>query len=384
MARKPKQQTSIAGFGCIFQRTYRARNGEQRKTQAWYLEYKTRDGAVRRPANTTDQATAYAELARLHGRLHSGEMGNANAETVTFKALFALLDADYLREKRHSYADMKSRVEKWLIPAIGDLKVMALRKTDIQRAVARWRDDLEPASINKLLAYARRAMQLGAEEDPPLVLRVPKGWFRKLECADNARTGIISPEQYDCLKRTMPPHAALALCIGFHTGMRRGLILSMRWDWVDLGAKLIRVPAATNATKKRPRLVPIYGDMTPMLEMARSCATSPWVIEYDGRRIASIKRAWKTACRLCETQESLFHDLRRTAATRLHEAGYDLNTIMDVCGWKSPEMPRRYIQQREARVRDIAAGMDRFMRGELQADSTASHAASHESKNRLN
>jgi hypothetical protein len=72
-----------------------------------------------------------------------------------------------------------------------------------------------------MLAYLHRAMVLGTKEDPTLVLRIP-GWFEKLP-EDNVRTGVLSPEMYRALLAELAPHARLALVIGYHLGMRRGV-----------------------------------------------------------------------------------------------------------------------------------------------------------------
>jgi integrase len=132
-------------------------------------------------------------------------------------------------------------------------------------------------------------------------------------------------------------------------------------------------------------MVPIYADMIGFLEMARSSNPPgcPWVIQVDGKRVDSIKTAWAAAFEraglVADTGRkrksgealvkpiALFHDLRRTAATMLHEAGYDLPAIMDICGWRSVAMPKRYIQQSVKQVQRIGERMTEFMRGQMAA-----------------
>ena len=103
----------------------------------------------------------------------------------------------------------------------------------------------------------------------------------------------------------------------------------------------------------------------------------PYIIQYDAKRVFSIKKGMETAFRVSglvyDTGRkrkngspllkpvALFHDLRRTAATMLHEAGFDLATIMDVCGWKSVTMPKRYIQQSVKRTQEIGKAMEAFL-----------------------
>lgn len=293
-------------------------------------------------------------------------MDTASPERVTFDALFDLLEQDYRKRKLSTLADMKGRVEKHLRPWFGGLKVLDLRKRDVEQFVTHSLKELEPASVNKLLAYARRAMKLGADEDPPLVLRIP-GWFCKLP-EDNVRTGTMSPEQYDCLKRVMPAHSALALCIGYHTGIRRGLILDLLWEWVDFAAGVIRIPPKDRSTKKKPRTIPIYGDMRSLLEMALSAAKSPNVIEYEGRRIYSLKRSWNTARMACKCPAMLFHDLRRTAATNMDAAGITRERIKECVGWKTDAMFARYRIGSEKAAVETGQQMEAFFEARKPAE----------------
>jgi integrase len=360
MARK--LQTSIAGFGCIFRRSYKAADGTQRQAAVWWIEAKrlgTRD-LDRRSLGTTDQAAAFAELARLHAAYQAGDLRGSTPQTITCGQLFGLLSEDYRRRGLKSLAIMEGLVKKHLEPAFAGLAWAKVRKRDIEQwAADRLAENDKPASINRTLSYFRRAVQLGADEDPPLVSHVPR-WFSKL-AEDNERTGVITADQYSSLRAVMPAHAALALTISYHTGMRRGLILSLRWDWVDMAARVIRIPPASNVTKKRPRAVPIYGDMLPMLEMARDSARSSYVIEWEGRRVFSIRRAWSTACEACGCELARFHDLRRTAATNALLAGVNESDILAMCGWQSSAMLRRYAQGMDSRAIRTGARMEEFL-----------------------
>ena len=207
---------------------------------------------------------------------------------------------------------------------------------------------------------------------PAEVTRAIPRWFGKLEEADQ-RTGVVTREMYDAVLPHMAPHARTAFVIGWHLGMRRGEILSMRWDQVDLRQSLIRL--ASDQTKGRKlRVAPIYGDMAAVLEMARaSCPKGcPYVVQFEGRRIESVKTAWAAAFSRAGLLEerprrsgkgtimkpaAMFHDLRRTAATNMIRAGVPVPVILSVVGWKSDAMLRRYGILDEIDARQAAATM---------------------------
>ena len=208
------------------------------------------------------------------------------------------------------------------------------------------------ASINRLLSSVHQALVIGTESEPPLVRHVPAFPWR---VEDNARQGTIRRPVYEKVRDLLPPHAQLAFVIGYHTGLRKGVILSLRWHWVNWEKGVISIPEPAKkvrklkdgkkpkSTKVKPRHVPIWGEMRAVPEMAREVATTEYIVEFRGRRVRGIRTAWETARALAEAPKSLFHDLRRTAATMMHdELKLSRADIMTIVGWKSEAMFDRY------------------------------------------
>ncbi len=359
MARGKQIPTIVPGVGHIYQPTYKdKKTGKVKRSAVWWMAYSTRDGIVRRSTRQRDQQAAYNELLRTAGRKGSGEIADSTPERVSFSKLFSLVIEDYKHRKLASRDDVEERVHKHLEPFFGSMRVIDLRKTDIDRFKREMLSaEYAPATVNRCLSALRRALQLGADEDPPLVIRAIPRWFGKLD-EDNVRTGVVSREMYDSVLPHMAPHVRTAFVIGWHLGMRRGEILSLKWEQVDWKAGVIRL--ARGQTKNRkPRTAPIYGDMRAVLEMAFAGAPEcPYVVNDAGRRVHSIKTAWAAAFsragltydtgRKRKTGESLikpqalFHDLRRTAATNMDAAGMTRQQIMEIVGWETEEMFRRY------------------------------------------
>jgi integrase len=366
MARGKKIPTALPGFGHLERRANSAN---------WYLVYRPEPNANRivRSARTSDQESAYNELVKLKAQYATGHRLGVSAESATFADLFAVLEADYRRAQRTSTEDMIARVRKHLTPVFGTTRVLDLRKKQVERFVDDRLKALDPGSVNKLLAYIRRAMKLGMREDPPLVLRIPD-WFGKVP-GETVRTGTITPEMYEAIKHEMEtaPHARLAFVLAYHTGMRRGAILQLRWDWIDWRDGVIVIPPDPGATTKhKPREVSIYGEMRAYLEMARAAAQTPYVVEFEGKPVKSIKTAWLAACdRAGLATAPLFHDLRRTAITRMESAGIPRHVAMEASGHKTQAVYIRYnIASRKA-TKAMGREMESFMQKEREAISAA-------------
>jgi integrase len=97
------------------------------------------------------------------------------------------------------------------------------------------------ATINRELAFLKRAYQLGYNATPPKVYRVPS--FPSL-AEDNVRKGFLKDEEYEkltteCAKEGLWLRALLAVAYNF--GWRKSELLGLRVRQVDLLARTIHL-----------------------------------------------------------------------------------------------------------------------------------------------
>jgi hypothetical protein len=105
---------------------------------------------------------------------------------------------------------------------------------------------------------------------------------------------------------------------------RRGELLSIRWDQVDLENKTIKL-RGDQTKNRRPRVLPIYGEMAAWLEMqgATRDAKYPecqWVFHRYGHQMHSFRKAWDTACKLAGLPGLLFQDAVASVVARIKSA----------------------------------------------------------------
>ena len=110
---------------------------------------------------------------------------------VLVDQLLDLVVEDYQFNKRGSSYDTEHRIEKHLRPTFGQKRAEDVTTPMIKKYTADRARDAAPATVNKELAFLRRAFRLGVQHDPPLVERVPH--IRMLP-VDNTRDGIIEHE----------------------------------------------------------------------------------------------------------------------------------------------------------------------------------------------
>jgi len=225
------------------------------------------------------------------------------------------------------------------------------------------------ATINRELAILKRAFRLAAQSDPPLVGHIP--YIPTLK-ENNVRTGFIEDDQYLALRHELPDYLRLLLVIAYHTGVRKGELLKIGKAQVDLKAAQIRLnPGETK--NDEGRVLPIYGDMGPWLEMQLASLeanfpTCRWLFHENGRQIQSFRKAWASACTRAKVPGQLFHDLRRSAIRNMERAGIPRKVAMQISGHRTEAVYQRYAIVSARDVREAGAKLERFL--EVQRTTT--------------
>jgi integrase len=206
-----------------------------------------------------------------------------------------------------------------------------------------------PATANRYLAALSKACSEAMREwhwllDNP-VRRVSK------ESESSGRVRFLSLEERDRLlqacEHSEVHELQLIVLLAVTTGMRRGEILGLRWDDVDLE----RGQAVLHNTKNRERRsVPLVAAVLELLRAHRRVRRIDSDLVFPGRkdRPISIDHAWYEALKLAEIQDFRFHDLRHTAASYLAMSGATSAEIAAVLGHKTLQMVKRYAHLSDA------------------------------------
>ena len=145
--------------------------------------------------------------------------------------------------------------------------------------------------MNRELGLLRRAFQLGYQQDPPLVARVPH--FPKLPEGE-PRKGFLRPEMYQKLLLELPDHLRLLFVIAYHVGLRRGALLRIKWSQVDREQSCIWMEGKKANRKPEPVAVPIYGDMAKFLDLQPQ--QSEYLFARGATPIKDFRESWDQAC----------------------------------------------------------------------------------------
>ncbi len=358
----------------LYRKSYVDRQGVTQISPNWFMRFWHNGKEHNRSTGESDRKKAegiyLAELARMASFGEDSE----NQAQVTIGQLLRLVIDDYRLQGRRTVYN-KSREVAAIADRIGTQKAAQFGTKAIKAYIAtrskeplwstaatkEWKSQrdkkLQPATINRELATLRRAFKLGLEHDPPLVARVPKFPMLKEE---NVREGVLAHDQYICLRTELPPHARLALVIAYHTGARRGEILSIEKPHIDLKALRILMPGRSTKNGK-PKYIPIYGDMEGEIRGTLAMGEGKLLIQVDGERVEEIRNEWAAGCAACGIKSAIFHDLRRTALTNMIEAGFPEKEAMEVSGHRTRAVFDRYCIVSSKRSKEIGQRMTEFL-----------------------
>ena len=220
-------------------------------------------------------------------------------------------------------AEIQRKLDKDILPALGDIPVADVRRADI-KAFFLEKAEATPVQANRLLALIRVILNYAIDEElidanPATRIKArpetPRGrYLSEAEIKNfwNALdNGALTPQIARMLK-------LLLVC-----GQRRSEVVAMRWAEINMAKAIWELPAERTKAG-RPHRVPL----TPLaLDLIGEPSGSEYVFSNGGGEpfspgsVTTAMQRGRDALGL--TERATVHDLRRTAATHLSDLGVD-------------------------------------------------------------
>jgi integrase len=185
---------------------------------------------------------------------------------------------------------------------------------------------------------------------------------------------VASVAQVAALIEAITPRYRAAVLLGAWCGLRRGEILALRPEDIDLDAGTVTVrhnrvellethrefdaPPKTDAGKRTvtvpPHVLPIL-----IIHMREWAGTDRVFIGRDGKpmRGDAVRQAFARARRKADMPGFRFHDLRHTGQTLAASAGATTKDLMKRLGHSSPAAANRYLHAVDGRDAEIASAL---------------------------
>lgn len=272
---------------------------------------------------------------------------DAGRKAITVKELSERFDKEHIaiRVKPSTAKEYRRNLERFILPALGRLTV-----TDITRAdVAKFHHDLRhiPYQANRCLEVVSKMFSLaelwGLRPDGSNPRKHIKKYpeekrERFLSAAELRRVGEVLKEME--VEGIELPSAILAVRLLIMTGCRLNEIMTLKWEFVDLAEKLLRLPDSKTGAK----VVHLGHPATELLEAADQIDGNPWVVTgtLPGQRLSDLQPFWQRVRARAGLKDVRIHDLRHTFASTAVASGQGLPMIGKLLGHTQVQTTARY------------------------------------------
>ncbi|AWN44436.1 integrase [Methylobacterium durans] len=249
---------------------------------------------------------------------------------------------DEVSPNKRSHASETSRISAILRRPICFRTLALLSTADL----ATYRDErlkaVAPATvirelntISHAIDTARREWGIHLAVNPCKLVRrpsPPRGRTRRLEggeeqlllaAADKGRVRYLRP----------------LIILAIETGMRRGELLSLRWQHIDLDTRVAHLPMTKNGTSRDVPLSARAVETLRGLQMGESATVFTAAPN-------AVRLAWERLTRRVSLQDLHLHDLRHEAVSRLFEKGFNVAEVASISGHRELRMLQRYTHLR--------------------------------------
>ncbi|MBO6510213.1 MAG: site-specific integrase [Roseibium sp.] len=213
---------------------------------------------------------------------------------------------------------------------------------------ARYRDyrlqQVSPTTLKRQLNTIRHMFNIAESEWDLSVKSNPIQGLR-LEVKDVRRERRLKDGEQEKLlqaaRTRQNPLIEKVVIFAIETGMRRGEILGLRWDQVDLKRRSVTILESKNGYSRTIPLTP--GAFALLKEMTGD------VVGEDERlqrvfplTATALRMAWERMLAKTDIVDLHFHDLRHEAISRFFEIGLTVPEVASISGHRDMKMLMRY------------------------------------------
>lgn len=287
--------------------------------------------------------------------------------------------------KRHTLAEMVDRYTNEVIPtkpknAINTKRNLNWWKNKIGKytladvtpaLIAQCRDALlssntcrgtrrSPSTVVRYLAALSHAFTIAVKEwgwldDTPMrKVSKPKPTRGRVRFLDDAERDRLMTACKESKNRFLYTITVLAIS----TGMRKGEIMSLRWNQIDIKRNRITLHETKNDERRAVALVGHACEQIKELSKIRRIDTDLLFPGLNPLKAIDISSSWYTALKKSNIEDFRFHDLRHCTASYLAMNGASLAEIAEVLGHKTLQMVKRYSHISDSHTANVVEKMN--------------------------
>ncbi len=339
-----------------------------KRGNVWWIKYHVNGKPIRESSRSKKKMVAKRLLERREGETAQNKTPGIYFDRVTFEDLAEDFLRDYringkktLAKANRSVRHLKRFFEGYNVPQITTPRINKYVEMRLDEGAAN-------ATINRELAALKRMLNLGANQTPPTVDRLPHIPMLR---ENNVRKGFFEHDEFLALRAALPDYMKGLTTFGYKCGWRVSEITNLTWSHVNLEQGIVRLE--TGETKNdEARTIYLDKELKKIFRQQwegrkRSSKLSPYVFpNKEGTGcIKDFRGSWFKACEEAGIERKLFHDLRRTAVRNMIRSGVPERVAMMISGHKTREVFDRYNITNDSDLKLAAEKQEKYLDGIL-------------------
>ncbi|SHF71300.1 Site-specific recombinase XerC [Kaistia soli DSM 19436] len=223
-------------------------------------------------------------------------------------------------------------------------------------AVAAYRDDrlkvVKGETVRRELTVLRHCFEIAMKEwgvplpnNPVKQITLPKpSQAREIRLFEGDEAVLIHESTSPSARYLLP-----LMKLAIEMGMRRGELLSLRWDHLDLEQGLAYLPITKIGSARAVPLTPVA---IALLAGVMRVEERVFPVSAD-----AVRHAWARLRKRAGLDGLRFHDLRHEAVSRFFEIGLSAQEVALISGHRDMRMLARYTHLRPASISDKLANL---------------------------
>ncbi len=255
--------------------------------------------------------------------------------------------------KPSTYGEYKRSVELFINPKLGSHRIIDVTRADIVNLHQSMK--ATPYQANRTLGVLSIMFTVahtwGVRTDG-----VNPCWKVK-RYKEVKRERYLTPDELARLGQVLresdaEPEAANCIRLLLLTGCRLGEIQTLKWDFIDFDAGVLRLPDSKTGAK----IVPIGQAVIDALKEIPKLKDNPYVItgRVEGQYLTDIQKPWRRLRKRAGLDGLRIHDLRHSFASDALQLGQDLTMIGRLLGHTQVQTTARYAHLKTDPIRAAA------------------------------
>ena len=305
--------------------------------QVKYLQSDGRQSAK----NFRNKKEAQDFEASIRSAKSKGSWVDTKAATIKFSDYVEAWKATKTNQRPRTAYRRDNILNKHLLPALGNMTLRSIHRSDIQKLVTKWTNDgLAPRTIKHHVRILHPIFQMAVLDDiivknPTIGVNTPR--------PGKVERHALSPGECIALIHATPSEYQPLIKIALATGMRYQEIQDLKIKDLDLLRKALTIresktDAGLRSIKLSDEDVSVIAEHLSLNGRTGANKDEPLFTSPEGNQIHYrnfIQRVFKKAAKNAGLPNITFHDLRRTHATILIASGASQKVVQERLGHRS-------------------------------------------------